>query len=254
MTSYKINTEKNGLEITFPEMPNKTTRETLKANGWRWSRFGGFWYNRNTPENEQMARDLSDGKAPIMPSAPATRKSPFTSDKVIDRYIKDVIGYVKLSSGQYVPFEKSKILTHLCFGYDELIPETVDQAGRNRSAAVNKYDYFEKCQTAEIDRDIAQIERALAAQNEMAKGGINCFSMSDFIWTAPNDWRGDKIAIWRRWNPNDETIDQALKADDLRAILDGLKAQKEYKQKQARIYWKRFGGSKLHAWTYSVND
>lgn len=58
----------------------------------------------------------------------------------------------------------------------------------------------------------------------------------------------------RAWNPNNEPADKALQIDDLRAILDGLNAQKEHKQKQARAYWKRFGGSKLHAWTYSMND
>ena len=109
MTTYAINPEKNGIEIAFSQIPSKTTRATLKAQGWRWSRFGGFWYNRNTPENEQTARDLADGKAPT----PAQHKN---------------------------------------------------------------------------------------------------------------------------------------------AILDGLQAQKEYKQRQARTYWKRFGGSKLHAWTYSMND
>ena len=146
----------------------------------------------------------------------------------------------------------------MCFGYDELMPETIDQASRNRNAACEKYEYFEKLQTQDIDSDIATITHALDIQNEMAAnqaaGRIGCYSMRDFVWTAPSDYRGDKIAIWRAWNPNDETIDQALKADDLRAILDGLNALKEHKQKQARAYWKRFGGSKLHAWTYSMND
>lgn len=261
MTQYRINTEKNGLELTFDSIPSTATRDMLKSQGWRWSHFGGFWYNRNTPENEQTARDLADGKTPTpsaAKSAPAVKKSAFTSDTVADKYAADVIGYVKLSSGQYIPFEKSKIQTRLCFGYDELMPETIDQASRNRNAACEKYEYFEKLQTQDIDSDIATITHALDIQNEMAAnqaaGRIGCYSMRDFVWTAPSDYRGEKIAIWRAWNPNDETIDQALKADDLRAILDGLNALKEHKQKQARAYWKRFGGSKLHAWTYSMND
>lgn len=261
MTTYKINQEKNGIEITFSEIPSATIRDTLKAAGWRWSKFGGFWYNKNTPENERTAQDLSDGKTPaptIAKDAPAAKKTAYTSDQVQDRYAESVLGYIKLSTGQYIPFEKTKIKTNLCFGYNELDADTVAQAGRNRDAATSQYDYFEKLQTTEIDHDIATVERALTVQQEIAEnkttGRIGFYSMRDFIWTVSNDWRGDKIAGWRDWNPNNEPVDQALKADDLRAILDGLKAQKEHKQKQARTYWKRFGGSKLHAWTYSVND
>lgn len=261
MTQYRINQEKNGLELTFDSIPSAATRDMLKSQGWRWSHFGGFWYNRNTPENEQTARDLADGKAPTpsaAKNAPAVKKSVFTSDTVADKYAADVIGYVKLSSGQYIPFEKSKIQTRLCFGYDELMPETIEQAGRNRNAACEQYDYFERLQCQEIDNDIERIERAIKAHEQAAAnhaaGQCAFYSMGDLIFTARNDYRGDKIACWRAWNPNNEPADKALQIDDLRAILDGLNAQKEYKQKQARAYWKRFGGSKLHAWTYSVND
>ena len=261
MTTYAINTEKNGIEITFETIPSEITRATLKAQGWRWSRFGGFWYNRNTPENEQTARDLADGKTPTpaqYKNAPATKKSPFTDEKPADKYAADVIGYVKLSSGDFIPFEKSKIKTYLCFGYDELCAETVEQASRNRNAACEQYEYFERLQCQEIDNDIERITRAIKAREQAAAdhaaGQCAFCSMRDLVFTARNEYRGDKIAIWRTWNPNNEPADKALQIDDLRAILDGLQAQKEYKQRQARTYWKRFGGSKLHAWTYSVND
>lgn len=261
MTTYRINQEKQGIELVFDSIPSATIRDTLKQQGWRWSRFGGFWYNRNTPENEQTARDLADGKAPAPAqpkSAPVAKKSPFTDEHPADKYAADVIGYVKLSSGDFIPFEKSKIKTHLCFGYNELCAETVEQASRNRNAACEQYDYFERLQCQEIDNDIERIERAIKAHEQAAAnhaaGQCAFYSMGDLIFTARNDYRGDKIACWRAWNPNNEPADKALQIDDLRAILDGLNAQKEYKQKQARAYWKRFGGSKLHAWTYSMND
>lgn len=261
MTEYRINTEKNGIELVFLSIPSATTRDTLKQQGWRWSRFGGFWYNRNTPENEQTARDLADGKAPTPAqpkNAPAAKKSPFTDEKPADKYAADVIGYVKISNGDFIPFEKSRIKTRLCFGFDELRSETIEQSNHSAHAAENDYNFFESLQTQEIDREIATIERAIAAREQAAAdhaaGQCAFYSMGDLIFTARDTWRGDKITHWRAWNPNNEPADNALELDDLRAILDGLNAQKEYKQKQARTYWKRFGGSKLHTWTYSVND
>lgn len=261
MTTYRINQEKQGIELVFDSIPSATIRDTLKQQGWRWSRFGGFWYNRNTPENEQTARDLADGKAPTPAqpkSAPVAKKSPFTDEHPADKYAADVIGYIKLSTGEYIPFEKSKIKTRLCFGFDELRSETIEQSNHSAHAAQNEYTFFENLQTQEIDRDIEIVTRALNVQNEIAEnratGRFGCYSARDFVYVYPNTWRGEKLAGWQAYNPDNKPIEQAINAADLRAILDGLNAQKEYKQKQARTYWKRFGGSKLHTWTYSVND
>ena len=255
MTEYRINTEKNGLELIFDSIPSAATRDTLKAQGWRWSRFGGFWYNRHTPQNEQTARDLADGKAPTPAqpkNAPAAKKSAFTTDKVADKCARGVLGYVKLSGGEYIPFERHKIQTRLCFGYDELCTDTVTQAQRNRDSATTDYSYFERLQCGQIDREIATIEQAIKTRQEIAAG--EPFSPNRLVYIVANDWRGGNVAGWQAWNPQNKPIDQAASMDDLRAILAGLKEQREHIQKASATYWKRFGGSKLHAWTYSTND
>jgi hypothetical protein len=255
MTTYAINPEKNGIEITFTQIPSETTRATLKAQGWRWSRFGGFWYNRNTPENEQTARDLADGKAPTPAqhkNAPAVKKSAFTTDTVADRCARGVLGYVKLSHGEYIPFERHKIQTRLCFGYDELCADTVTQAQRNRDSATTDYSYFERLQCQETDRDIETIEQAIKTRQEIAAG--EPFNPNRLVYIVANDWRGGNVAGWQAWNPQNKPLDQAASIDDLRAILAGLKEQREHIQKASATYWKRYGGEKLHAWTYSMND
>ncbi len=56
--TVRINKEKNGIEIKFPEKPSQGVIDMLKANGWRWSRFGGCWYNRNTEQNRLFARNF----------------------------------------------------------------------------------------------------------------------------------------------------------------------------------------------------
>jgi len=52
------NPEKDGIEIKFPGKPASSMLETLKANGWRWSRFAKVWYNRATEENRAFAKSL----------------------------------------------------------------------------------------------------------------------------------------------------------------------------------------------------
>ena len=49
------NEAKNGIEIRFPSRPGDDVLTSLKANGWRWSRFAGCWYNRASEEAQEFA-------------------------------------------------------------------------------------------------------------------------------------------------------------------------------------------------------
>jgi predicted RNA methylase len=52
------NEEKNGIEIRFPSKPSSEVLETLKANGWRWSRFSSCWYTKRSDVARQFAASL----------------------------------------------------------------------------------------------------------------------------------------------------------------------------------------------------
>jgi hypothetical protein len=54
-----INEEKNGIEISFIQKPDTQIIESLKENGFRWSRFdGGKWWAKNTPERLVFSETL----------------------------------------------------------------------------------------------------------------------------------------------------------------------------------------------------
>lgn len=61
MTTYTINTEHNGIEITFDAKPDADTRATLKENGFRWHRKKALWYAKQTAEREALAEKLANG-------------------------------------------------------------------------------------------------------------------------------------------------------------------------------------------------
>jgi len=52
------NNEKDGLEIRFSVKPSVNVLESLKAHGWRWSRFSSCWYARRTDAARQFAESL----------------------------------------------------------------------------------------------------------------------------------------------------------------------------------------------------
>ena len=53
------NDAKNGVEIRFPGKPSPAVIASLKANKFRWSRRGGFWFSKRTVESLAFARELS---------------------------------------------------------------------------------------------------------------------------------------------------------------------------------------------------
>lgn len=54
----RINEEKNGVEIVFSGKPGEDVRDKLRANRWRWSRRGGLWYHKDTPEARLFAERI----------------------------------------------------------------------------------------------------------------------------------------------------------------------------------------------------
>lgn len=55
------NGETNRLQIKFDGVPDASTRQKLKSNGWRWSPKNGVWQRQLTDNAERSARSLLDG-------------------------------------------------------------------------------------------------------------------------------------------------------------------------------------------------
>ena len=70
MTTYRINEEFNGIEITFESKPAEDIRSTLKENGFRWHRAKGLWYAKQNAQRLELAEILAAGN-----EAPKTKKA-----------------------------------------------------------------------------------------------------------------------------------------------------------------------------------
>lgn len=65
--SYKLNNEKNGVEIYFTDKPASEVRNELKANGFRWSSYNGCWYARQNEKTIQVAKNFSNNIVEVTP-------------------------------------------------------------------------------------------------------------------------------------------------------------------------------------------
>lgn len=57
--SYKLNNDKNGVEIRFTERPSEKVRAKLKELGFRWSNYNGVWYAKQSEKTIAYAKELS---------------------------------------------------------------------------------------------------------------------------------------------------------------------------------------------------
>lgn len=55
------NAERDGVELKFPDKPDASTRATLKAVGFRWSRRQGLWYAKRREATLYLAYTLAGG-------------------------------------------------------------------------------------------------------------------------------------------------------------------------------------------------
>lgn len=62
MNTYAINTEFNGIEITFDSKPEEDIRNTLKLNGFRWHKVKKLWYAKQTEERKALAIQICNGE------------------------------------------------------------------------------------------------------------------------------------------------------------------------------------------------
>ena len=56
--TIRRNETRNGIEITFPTIPNSMIRGFMKDNGWRWCSAGKYWYNRFSESNMKVAESI----------------------------------------------------------------------------------------------------------------------------------------------------------------------------------------------------
>src|ERR1035437_6309973 len=77
------NEEKDGIEISFPSKPSTNVLESLKANGWRWSRFSSCWYTKRSDKARQFAEALGGQSTTNTPTERLTSRREVIPDDVI---------------------------------------------------------------------------------------------------------------------------------------------------------------------------
>lgn len=57
--TYKLNSEKNGVEIYFTDKPDEEIRNLMKSNGFRWAKYNKCWYAKQSEGTITFAKQLA---------------------------------------------------------------------------------------------------------------------------------------------------------------------------------------------------
>lgn len=257
MITYKINEEKNGVELYFNSCPALETRENLKSNGWRWSRFGGCWYNQHTEENLKFAVALANGEQITAPEVVQPKKTDYSAlikeyalrdwpeNQHMREYIeKSTFAAVRLENGDLLAFDKPHIKTRFCF-HDEGPDYELYKDLHSNQEKMRKYFFSENLESIE-----AQIEQT-KKDDQFYLGFVH--NKRGIAYFAPRRYRELTYL---------SNIEKGLKTHELEPnwtqatdterteILTVLQSIKTDLEKRLQIWWKKYGADRLHTWTY----
>lgn len=275
------NKQYNGIEIAFDGKPSEAVREALKAARFRWHNVKKVWYGYGT---EEAARAILDGSKPETEAEKpgtvtekaakldkAALRSEFAkaweSDKMVDYCTDKVAAVAVLPSGEIVTVDKQHIETRFCFGEDGY---DYDEAAAGVRTAYTSESYF-KSENMKAFRDalsdINEAKNPEAGRWFLIIGGAHYRGQSEDCRLR---WIGYKRVSevledlggsarlselpGKRIEPKDGNPAYRIATpEEIDAIEAAYKAAASAHEKKVDSYLKRYGLSKVHAWTYWRN-
>lgn len=271
------NEERNGIEVRFGAKPDASVLAELKAHGWRWSRFGGCWYTRHSPEAETFAAAITQGgavaSAGAKPSGSArpswigdlerdAKKSlaeyrawleadPERVRKLWKRdvagHLRDLVAVVRLDNGSWLEVRKPAIKTEFCCGEDDH-----GQGGEGPGTMA----YARKaCRLFETEAGFKR-ENSIrspynAGRTKHATYEAGQWSRESWRLVSGTDWTdyAEKVGTGYHCQKEPERC-RELSEREWREIRRMEAWRAISLRRRVNAYWKRFGASKLRTWTY----
>lgn len=204
----------------------------------------------NNPVEEEQPEDMADMSAAEIKSSKAElvellRKNG-VRESTVKYYESETLCAVRLTGGELIRIEKPRIKTDFCFGYGQNGVSTEEDYRDAESARQQSrtFDYFLAENLEGLKKDLKALEEGKLKVWEFGTEYTRSVIVRETYTPglAETDWRPD----YSEKRPTERNLTLA----DLRILARGKRAQIANLEKRCRAYWKRFGSSKLHTWTY----
>lgn len=272
---YTINRNEafKSLEISFDGKPSEAVRDALKALRFRWHGKRRVWYGYTDEETARAAIDnagteaapVAKVPAPVIDKAELRRQfeKAWDSPKMVDYCVKQVAAVATLPSGEIITIDRQSIETRFCFGesgYD------YDEAASMAQHARTSEDYFKRENMRYFAELLQSIDEAAdndgysprlviytggAYTGQAADCALRNFGFAklcDVIEACGGSCHLEEL-------PGRELVirGQACRiatTEELSIIRAAVQSAAAAHEKRVETYLKRYGTSKVTAWTY----
>ena len=171
-------------------------------------------------------------------------------------YTQRVLTAARLTQGELIRIDKLYLETRFCFGHGQNGISTEEEERRANEAAhaiTESERWFTAENTAPAEESIKALQ---ACQFDSCKYRIvvTVDGESHLDWV---DVYGCGFANMEKaqehYNRFGKATVRRLLDEDIPALVAAYKVQLEDIKKRCKTYWKRYGGSKLHTWSYLVD-
>lgn len=165
--------------------------------------------------------------------------------RMVDHCVKEAAHIVELENGDILAISKPRIEKNFCFGYSDSRYDTEDFDRANDMAdhARKSQDYFIEQNMKGIDDMIALLE----GKDSNRWVFKVCIPYSG----QPMYSKLKAIHQYHRWDESEYAKHfPELAGEDLRRVIEGYKVVKADFEKRLNTYLKRYGMSKVKAWSY----
>lgn len=165
--------------------------------------------------------------------------------KMVDYCVKKAGYIVELEDGSILAIEKPSIEKNFCFGYSDSRYDTEDYDRANDMAehASKSAEYFIKENMKGINNMIAELE----GNSQRASRWV--FRIRIPYSGQPADSKLKALHTFQSWDEQAQKYPE-LEGENLRRVIEGYKVVKADFEKRLQTYLKRYGMSKVHAWSY----
>lgn len=266
----KENKEQNGIEVYFTSYPGKDVINTLKENCFRWSNFKKCWYIKadmlgNKKEaSPETAKTYNVKESSLYELYKEEMEIIWKNNEKMVKYELDKANYiVPLNSGDYYIIEKPDIKKDFCFGYSDCGQgQSFDEAQEAAEAADNEKYFMEK-NLHSINETIAEFETRRTPGADY-RGELKFYKTYKYYGGENLHQKGIRsYYAYETYNEDGELAkDQKrsnyqykeLTDEEIDAIIAGYKEVKKQFVKRLNAYLKKYGTSKLHIWTYWLDE
>lgn len=167
------------------------------------------------------------------------------NDQRMIKYCLKEVGYiVELEDNSIIIIEKPSIQKDFCFGYSDSRYDTDDYDRANNMAnhASKSEDYF-------IEANLKDINRMIDLLEGKERSNYKFYIRIPYSGQ-PETSKLKSLQQLDFYDDEKEKEHQKLEGENLKRVIEGYKIVKANFEKRLNTYLKRYGLTKVHAWSY----